>query len=32
MYDVGYSDPKAFREVFRKVAGLSPVAYQNRFR
>jgi len=32
MYDVGYNDPKAFREVFRKVAGLSPVAYQNRFR
>jgi transcriptional regulator GlxA family with amidase domain len=28
MYDVGYSDLKAFREVFRKVTGVSPVEYK----
>ena len=31
MYDVGYSDQKAFREVFRKVTGMSPVEYRGRF-
>lgn len=31
MYDVGYSDTKAFRTVFRKVTGLSPVAYRNKY-
>ena len=31
MYDVGYSDSKAFREVFRKVTGLSPMEYKNRY-
>lgn len=31
MYDVGYSDPKAFREVFRKITGLSPLEYRNRY-
>jgi len=31
MYDVGYSDVKAFREVFRKVTGLSPLEYRNKF-
>jgi transcriptional regulator GlxA family with amidase domain len=31
MYDVGYSDTKAFREVFRKVTGMSPVNYRNRY-
>lgn len=31
MYDVGYIDTKAFREVFKKVTGLTPVAYKNRF-
>ncbi len=32
MYHVGYSDPKAFREVFKKMAGMSPVDYRNKFR
>ena len=31
MYDVGYSDLKAFREVFRKMTGLSPLEYRNRY-
>jgi transcriptional regulator GlxA family with amidase domain len=31
MYEVGYSDQKAFREVFRKITGLSPLDYRNRF-
>lgn len=31
MYDVGYSDAKAFREVFRKVTGMSPVAYKGKY-
>jgi transcriptional regulator GlxA family with amidase domain len=31
MYEVGYSDEKAFREVFRKVTGLSPLEYKLKF-
>jgi len=31
MYDVGYSDTKAFREVFRKITGISPLDYRNRY-
>ena len=31
MYDVGYSDTKAFRNVFRKITGLSPVEYKNKY-
>ncbi len=31
MYDVGYSDTKAFRMMFKKVTGLSPVAYKNKY-
>ena len=31
MYDVGYSDLKAFREVFRKVTGLSPLEYRVKY-
>jgi transcriptional regulator GlxA family with amidase domain len=31
MYDVGYSDAKAFREVFRKLTGLSPLEYRMRY-
>ncbi len=31
MYEVGYTDNKAFRDVFRKVAGLSPLDYRNRY-
>lgn len=31
MYDVGYSDIKAFRTTFKKVTGLSPVEYRNKY-
>lgn len=31
MYDVGYSDAKAFREVFRKITGMSPLEYRKRY-
>jgi len=31
MYEVGYSDVKAFREVFRKITGMSPLAYKSRY-
>src|SRR5688572_2049906 len=31
MYDVGYSDTKAFRTIFRKVTGLSPMEYRNKY-
>jgi transcriptional regulator GlxA family with amidase domain len=31
MYDVGYADTKAFRTIFRKVTGLSPVEYRNKY-
>lgn len=31
MYDVGYTDTKAFRTTFKKIAGLSPVEYKNRY-
>lgn len=31
MYDVGYSDTKAFREVFRKITGKSPLDYRNMY-
>lgn len=31
MYEVGYSDVKAFREVFRKITGISPLAYRQRY-
>jgi transcriptional regulator GlxA family with amidase domain len=31
MYDVGYSDNKAFRTTFKKITGLSPVEYRNKY-
>jgi transcriptional regulator GlxA family with amidase domain len=31
MYDVGYSDLKAFREVFRKITGMSPLEYRSKY-
>ena len=31
MYDVGYSDVKAFREVFRKITGMSPLEYKSKY-
>ncbi len=31
MYHVGYSDPKAFRTTFKKITGLSPLEYRNKY-
>lgn len=31
MYEVGYADTKAFREVFRKMTGLSPLDYKLKY-
>jgi transcriptional regulator GlxA family with amidase domain len=31
MYKIGYSDPKAFRVTFKKITGLSPVQYRNKY-
>jgi len=31
MYEVGYSDVKAFREVFRKITGMSPIDYKTKY-
>ncbi len=31
MINVGYSDDKAFREVFKKITGLSPQDYRNKY-
>lgn len=31
MYEVGYSDNKAFRLIFRKITGLSPIEYRNKY-
>jgi transcriptional regulator GlxA family with amidase domain len=31
MYEVGYSDVKAFREVFRKITGMSPLEYRSKY-
>nr|WP_299486960.1 helix-turn-helix domain-containing protein [uncultured Allomuricauda sp.] len=31
MYQVGYADQKAFRTVFKKYAGISPVAYKSKY-
>lgn len=31
MYSVGYSDPKAFRLIFRKITGLSPTDYRQKY-
>jgi transcriptional regulator GlxA family with amidase domain len=31
MYEVGYSDVKAFREVFKKITGMSPIEYKGRY-
>jgi YesN/AraC family two-component response regulator len=32
MYEIGYTDPKAFREVFKKYCGISPAEYRDKFR
>jgi transcriptional regulator GlxA family with amidase domain len=31
MYDVGYTDTKAFRTIFRRITGLTPVEYRNKY-
>ena len=31
MYEVGYLDVKAFREVFRKITGMSPLEYRSKY-
>lgn len=31
MYDVGYTDSKGFREVFKKITGLTPIEYRNKY-
>lgn len=31
MYEVGYSDVKAFREVFKRITGMSPIDYRNKY-
>lgn len=31
MYEVGYADVKAFREVFRKITGMSPLEYRGKY-
>lgn len=31
MYDVGYTDTKAFRTTFKKITGLSPIDYKNKY-
>ena len=32
MYKVGYNDTKAFRTTFKRITGLSPLAYRNKYR
>ena len=31
MYNVGYTDSKAFRDIFKKITGLTPIEYRNKF-
>lgn len=31
MFDVGYSDTKAFRTTFKKITGLTPIEYRNKY-
>ncbi|MCE7057800.1 helix-turn-helix domain-containing protein [Algoriphagus sp. AGSA1] len=31
MWDVGYSDTKAFRTTFKKITGLTPIEYRNKY-
>jgi len=31
MYEVGYSDAKAFREIFRRITGMSPLEYRGKY-
>jgi transcriptional regulator GlxA family with amidase domain len=31
MFDVGYTDTKSFRDIFKKLTGLTPIEYRNKF-
>jgi transcriptional regulator GlxA family with amidase domain len=31
MLDVGYTDTKAFRDIFKRVTGLTPIEYRNKY-
>ncbi|RZJ31148.1 MAG: helix-turn-helix domain-containing protein, partial [Flavobacterium sp.] len=31
MFEMGYTDVKAFREVFRKITGMSPLEYKGKY-
>lgn len=31
MYDIGYTDTKAFRILFKKITGLTPIEYRNKY-
>jgi YesN/AraC family two-component response regulator len=31
MFEVGYNDSKAFRDVFKKYTGISPLDYRQKF-
>lgn len=31
MYDVGYTDTKSFRSIFKKITGLTPIEYRNKY-
>lgn len=31
MFDVGYTDTKAFRTIFKKITGLTPIEYRNKY-
>jgi YesN/AraC family two-component response regulator len=31
MFDVGYTDTKAFRDIFKKVTGITPIEYRNKY-
>lgn len=31
MYDVGYSDTKSFRNLFRRITGLTPIEYRDKY-
>lgn len=31
MFDVGYNDPTAFRDVFKKITGITPSVYRSKY-
>lgn len=31
MYEIGYSDTKAFRKTFKNITGISPLEYKNKY-